>query len=368
MKRIRPVPLVRAAVLAWLTLGQSQADLRAEIQIEVGPLLDIGEQWARENLPADWLDELEMPSEKEWQGFLNAAGKALDSGNVEDAARLMPYAETAVRVISRMPGYEDYAAWLQQRLDYFEVAAAAVRSVPDASVRPKPDVTPTVPGKPVRGRVVIMPAPGTPAPAPVAIPVEQRRQAVVSDVALWKRKVANRPMPATSPQLVPKLKRIFRQEGVPEELVWIAEVESSMNPRARNPSGATGLFQLMPATAERFGLRTAFPDERKHPEPSARAAARYLKFLHGEFRSWPLALAAYNAGEGRVKGLMEARRARTFDDVAPHLPIETRMYVPKVRAVISLREGKTALDGLTILRSTGRNANGWGAFHLVGVF
>lgn len=347
MKRIRLSQEFGAAVLAWLILVQPQADLRAEIQIEVGPLLDIGEQWARENLPAEWVENLDLPSEKEWQGFMNAAVRALDSGNVEDAARLMPYAETAVRIMSRMPGYEDYAAWLQQRLDYFEVAAAAVRSVPDASARPKPDETPPFPGKPVRGRVVIMPAPGAPAPAPVALPVEQKRQAVVSDLNLWKRKVANRPMPAASPQLVPKLKRIFRQEGVPEELVWIAEVESSMNSNARNPSGATGLFQLMPATAARYGLRTALPDERRHPEPSARAAARYLRFLYGEFKSWPLALAAYNAGEGRVKGIMEARRARTFDDVAPHLPIETRMYVPKVRAVISLREGKIGLDGLT---------------------
>lgn len=336
----------RTVALYGLVAGLLCAQAKAEIQIEIGPLLDIGEQWARENLPADWQEDVDMPSEQEWQGFFKAAATALESGNVEDAARLMPYAETAVRIVARIPGYEDYAAWLQQRLDYFEMAAAAVKSSSDSTAPAGGGASSTPSGKPMKGRVVIVPAPVSTPPPEIPVSLEQRRQSAVSQPTAWKRKLQNRRPPESARTLVPALKRIFREEGVPPELVWIAEAESSMNPRARNPSGATGLFQLMPSTARRYGLRLWPADERKKPEPSARAAARYLKFLYGEFNSWPLAIAAYNAGEGRVKKLMDSKRAKTFDDLAPHLPIETRMYVPKVQAIISLREGRSEIGSL----------------------
>jgi len=138
---------------------------------------------------------------------------------------------------------------------------------------------------------------------------------------------------------VRNLKRIFLQEGIPGELVWIAEVESAMNPRARSRAGAVGLFQLTSETAGRFGLRTGLRDERLHPEKSARAAARYLKILHREFGSWPLAIAAYNAGEGRVERALDYRGVSSFEEVAAFLPAETRSYVPRVMAIVADREG-----------------------------
>jgi membrane-bound lytic murein transglycosylase D len=104
------------------------------------------------------------------------------------------------------------------------------------------------------------------------------------------------------------------------------------------------LFQFMPVTAKRFSLSLAPVDERKNPDRSAHAAARYLKFLYGSFKSWPLAIAAFNAGEGRVQKALDAHSRRTFEAIAPDLPIETRMYVPKVAAIIALREGVDNLD------------------------
>jgi membrane-bound lytic murein transglycosylase D len=122
-------------------------------------------------------------------------------------------------------------------------------------------------------------------------------------------------------------------------LVWIAEVESSFDPRARSPAGAAGLFQLMPATAKRYGLRTWPLDHRLRPDDSARAAAKYLDYLHAHFRDWRLALAAYNAGEGTVEKLLQKHKARTFDEIAKHLPAETQMFVPRVEATLARREG-----------------------------
>jgi membrane-bound lytic murein transglycosylase D len=144
---------------------------------------------------------------------------------------------------------------------------------------------------------------------------------------------------------VSRLKPIFVAERVPPELVWIAEVESSFDPRVRSPAGAAGLFQLMPATARRFRLKTAWPwDDRLNPELSARAAAQYLKYLHSHFKGWQLALAAYNAGEGTVQDLLTRHKAQTYDAIATRLPAETQMYVPKVEATLLRREGLTLAE------------------------
>jgi membrane-bound lytic murein transglycosylase D len=136
---------------------------------------------------------------------------------------------------------------------------------------------------------------------------------------------------------------------VPPELAWIAEAESSLNPAARSPSGARGLFQLMPDTAHGLGLSTFLPDDRTDPEKSARATARLLRTLYSKFGGWPLALAAYNAGEGRVRRLLASSGASDFAGVAPSLPSETRMYVPKVCALVTVRTG-ASLENLQPLR------------------
>ncbi|MBI3886809.1 MAG: lytic transglycosylase domain-containing protein [Opitutae bacterium] len=138
-----------------------------------------------------------------------------------------------------------------------------------------------------------------------------------------------------------RLRGIFSAEGVPPSLVWLAESESTFNPSARSPAGARGLFQLMPATARELGLSTTLPDERTDPEKSARAAAKMLRQLHQKFGDWPLALAAYNAGPGRVQRLLAANHAKTFAEIAPSLPTEARMYVPKVLATLEVRAGVT---------------------------
>jgi len=127
--------------------------------------------------------------------------------------------------------------------------------------------------------------------------------------------VAGRSARADMAAIIPRLKKIFMKEGVPQQWVWVAQVESALNPRAKSSAGAVGLFQLMPGTARRFGLQTAPVDDRMEPEKSAGAAAQYLKFLHQEFGCWSLALAAYNAGEGRVKEIMKRHKARTFEEV-----------------------------------------------------
>lgn len=197
--------------------------------------------------------------------------------------------------------------------------------------------------------VIIFPQPDEAAAEPLVTfylppPEITERPATAIDRAipmydLWVRILRDQPPPRRADQFLPKIKKIFAEEGVPEELAWIPEIESTFNPRAYNPSGARGLFQLMPLTARENGLRLRPYDERIHPEKSARAAAIFLRRLHEVFDSWPLALAAYNAGEGRVRRTLEAGDATTFAEIADALPTETRLYVPRVLATLTVREG-----------------------------
>jgi hypothetical protein len=128
---------------------------------------------------------------------------------------------------------------------------------------------------------------------------------------------------------------IFAEEGVPLWLLWVARVESNFDPLARSPKGARGVWQLMPETAARYGLRvSAGMDERLDVEKSTRAAARYLRALYLQFGNWWLALAAYNAGEARVAKAIRQASTGDFWQLANAglLPEETRRYVPAVLA------------------------------------
>ena len=140
--------------------------------------------------------------------------------------------------------------------------------------------------------------------------------------------------------------QIFREEGVPEWLLGVGFVESTYNPSAHSPKEAHGIWQFIPGTGDRYGLRrTAWMDERGHPEKSTRAAARYLRDLHALFGDWQLALAAYNWGEGRVAKIVRRTGIRDFWTMADRglLPQETANYVPSVLAASRLLFGNSKL-------------------------
>ncbi len=138
--------------------------------------------------------------------------------------------------------------------------------------------------------------------------------------------------------------RIFAEEGVPKDLIWLAQVESVWQPRALSFAKARGIWQFIPSTGLRFGLRQdAYLDERVAPEASTRAAARYLKFLYNYFAGdWLLAMAAYNCGERNVERAIERCGYADFWELHQRglLPRETQNYVPAILAVIAIAKNQ----------------------------
>jgi membrane-bound lytic murein transglycosylase D len=291
------------------------ADGRAgEETLNLDDLVDSAEQWARENLDEDVLRALEGNDQERARKFFEELKRQFRGEYVVDLAALKDAARLLAPLLDQYEETAPYAIWLRTRLDYFDVAE---------QLRPPARPPGQDPGQP-------------PGPAPNPTPTRERE--------VWIAKLSERPWPPKAKTYVSRLKPVFSAEKVPPELVWVAEVESSFDPRACSPAGAAGLFQLMPATAKQYGLERWPFDERYKPDESARAAARYLRSLHSRFKNWRLALAAYNAGEGTVQRLLDKHKATTFDGISPFLPAETQLYVPKVEATVFRREGLRLSD------------------------
>ena len=138
--------------------------------------------------------------------------------------------------------------------------------------------------------------------------------------------------------------KIFKEERVPLDLIWLAQAESVWKPNALSRAAAKGIWQFIPSTGSRYGLsQTQWIDQRSHPEMSTRAAARYLRFLHDYFAGdWLLAMAAYNSGENRVAGAIAKCGYADFWEIHRRglLPQETRNYVPIILSIVIISKNQ----------------------------
>jgi membrane-bound lytic murein transglycosylase D len=300
--------LLSAVAAGATAVEPPKAAPTAPQEISSDELYQAGKDLFETFAPPEIKAQYEFPDKAQWDDFAARLQRALESNDLTGLAQYEPEARAALSALRALPGNEEYTAWLEERLDYIEAAKQTVQHPPPPATTPKTE------------------RPEGPAQY---IPLYD----------LWLHRLKNRPKPSGADQLIPGLGAVFATAGLPPELVWLAEVESTLNPTARSPTGARGLFQLMPATARELGLSTFLPDERTDPNKSAGAAAQLLRILYRKFDDWPLAIAAYNAGAGRVQRTLDLQKAKTFAEIAAVLPVETRMYVPKVLAMLQIRAG-----------------------------
>src|SRR5205823_2306071 len=145
------------------------------------------------------------------------------------------------------------------------------------------------------------------------------------------------------------IRRTLQEEGVPQELIYLAQAESGFHPLAVSRAGARGMWQFMGSRAKAYGLeRNWWVDERQDPEKATRAAARHLKDLYKQFGDWYLAMAAYNSGPGTVQSAVKRTGYADFWELYKRnqLPRETRNYVPIILAVTIMAKNP-AQYGLT---------------------
>lgn len=304
-----PLRIILIAAICFLIPIRVFGQQPEAVPFDLNDLVSAAQDWAQENLDDEVLAALNEVDQDRVRAFLIDLENRFQTNSVYELGPLREQAKSYIDFLQQWEETQDLAEWLKTRLDYIDVSREL-----------KKKAAPVKPGG-------VLPPPD-----------------IVIERTLWKQEFSRRPIPARAEAYLPMLKKVFVSERTPPELVWVAEVESSFNPNARSPVGAAGLFQLMKPTAKSYGLSTFLPDERTDPEKNARAAARYLRYLHGRFGDWPLALAAYNCGETRVDGLLKNARSRDFASIAGKLPAETQLYVPKCEAALQRREGVKLAD------------------------
>lgn len=230
-----------------------------------------------------------------------------------------PIDTTETEVVEAAP----FAPWTDELLDDFDTTAAVHLN----EILREYDYVPQVPNSVVQDRLSCL-------EQEVPLNYHERVRKFIDYFAV-KNRAYTLTLLKRKNVYFPMFERIFREEGVPEELKYLAIIESALRPTALSRVGARGLWQFMPSTGRMYKLKqNSHIDERMNAEKSTRAAAKYLRYLYEYFGDWELAIAGYNCGPGNIRKAQRRTEKFHFWDIYPKLPRETRSYLPQYVAMI----------------------------------
>jgi membrane-bound lytic murein transglycosylase D len=297
----------------------------------------------------------------ESEAHLKAGLAAADQDDLEAARTEF---DRAVDVLASYPGgalAEPRVAEAYRRtLETVQVREAELSAAPeDEAANTEPAAIDAVAALPVSDAPA---SPETVARAIAAVEAEtldlpiELNDAVLSCIDLYQGRLRDWFEEALSrgQSYLPEFRRVFAEEGLPQDLAYVALVESAFKTSAYSRAKAKGVFQFVSATGRRYGLAVdPWIDERSDPDKATRAAVRYLKDLYALFGDWNLALAGYNAGEGKVlRGLARYRKTDYWQlRKTRALRPETKNYVPLIHAAIVLAKAPERY-GFTITAET----------------
>lgn len=177
------------------------------------------------------------------------------------------------------------------------------------------------------------------AKTPFQIEYNPKLESVIKQYLKYRKRGLTRII-GLSKYYFPMFEEVLDKHNLPLELKYLAVVESALDPRAKSPAGASGLWQFMYQTGRAFDLKSnSYVDDRNDPILSTEAASAYLSYLHELFDDWDLALAAYNSGPGNVsKAIRRSGGSRNYWNIRPFLPRETANYVPAFLATMYIFE------------------------------